>query len=242
MNGVPIPSIDLNINPPQTPTQLVTTLNVVVLLTLLILAPSLLLMMTSFLRIVIVLGFLRVALGTQQSPPTQVLVSLAIILTFFIMEPVAKDAYNAGIKPYIDETIGYEEAFEKTIKPFKKFMLTNTRQSDIVLFYKIRNESPPQMDNLNTKQSLDDLIDRVSLTIILPSFMISELKTAFQIVFLLLLPFLVIDMVIASILMAMGMMMLPPVMISLPFKILIFVLVDGFNLLIWNLVRSFNYG
>ncbi|STQ86632.1 flagellar type III secretion system pore protein FliP [Helicobacter muridarum] len=242
INGVPIPSIDLNINPPQTPTQLVTTLNVVVLLTLLILAPSLLLMMTSFLRIVIVLGFLRVALGTQQSPPTQVLVSLAIILTFFIMEPVAKDAYNAGIKPYIDETIGYEEAFEKTIKPFKKFMLTNTRQSDIVLFYKIRNESPPQMDNLNTKQSLDDLIDRVSLTIILPSFMISELKTAFQIVFLLLLPFLVIDMVIASILMAMGMMMLPPVMISLPFKILIFVLVDGFNLLIWNLVRSFNYG
>lgn len=242
INGVPIPSVDLNINPPQTPTQLVTTLNVVVLLTLLILAPSLLLMMTSFLRIVIVLGFLRVALGTQQSPPTQVLVSLALILTFFIMEPVAKDAYNAGIKPYINETIGYEEAFEKTIKPFKKFMLTNTRQSDVALFYKIRNESPPQMDNLNTKQSLDDLIDRVSLTIILPSFMISELKTAFQIVFLLLLPFLVIDMVIASILMAMGMMMLPPVMISLPFKILIFVLVDGFNLLIWNLVRSFNYG
>ncbi|WP_411698676.1 flagellar type III secretion system pore protein FliP [Helicobacter aurati] len=237
-----MPTVDLSINPPQTPTQLVTTLNVIVLLTLLILAPSLLLMMTSFLRIIIVLGFLRVALGTQQSPPTQVLVSLALILTFFIMEPVAKESYTIGIKPYMEEKIGYEESFEKAIKPFKKFMLTNTRQSDIALFYKIRNENPPQMDNLNTPEELERLIDQVSLTVILPSFMISELKTAFQIVFLLLLPFLVIDMVIASILMAMGMMMLPPVMISLPFKILIFVLVDGFNLLIWNLVRSFNYG
>lgn len=241
LNGVPIPSVDLSINPPTKPTQLVTTLNIVILLTLLILAPSLVLMMTSFTRILIVLGFLRTALGTQQSPPTQVLVSLAMILTFFIMEPVAKDAYKAGIKPYMEEKIGYEEAFEKTIQPFKKFMLMNTRHSDIALFYKIRNEEPPQIDNLTTKEQFNSLLDKVSLSIILPSFMISELKTAFQIGFLLYLPFLVIDMVIASVLMAMGMMMLPPVMISLPFKILIFVLVDGFNLLVWNLVRSFNY-
>ncbi len=241
LNGVPIPSVDLSINPPSTPTQLVTTLNIVVLLTLLILAPSLVLMMTSFTRILIVLGFLRTALGTQQSPPTQVLVSLAMILTFFIMEPVAKDAYNAGIKPYMDEKIGYEEAFDQTIRPFKKFMLMNTRHSDIALFYKIRNEEPPQMKDITTKEQFNVLLDKVSLSIVLPSFMISELKTAFQIGFLLYLPFLVIDMVIASVLMAMGMMMLPPVMISLPFKILIFVLVDGFNLLVWNLVRSFNY-
>ena len=241
LNGVPIPSVDLSINPPSKPTQLVTTLNIVIMLTLLVLAPSLVLMMTSFTRILIVLGFLRTALGTQQSPPTQVLVSLAMILTFFIMEPVAKDAYKAGIKPYMDEKIGYEEAFEKTILPFKKFMLMNTRHSDIALFYKIRNEEPPQMDNLATKEQFNALLDKVPLSVVLPSFMISELKTAFQIGFLLYLPFLVIDMVIASVLMAMGMMMLPPVMISLPFKILIFVLVDGFNLLVWNLVRSFNY-
>ena len=242
LNNVPIPRVDLSINPPNTPTQLVTTLNIVILLTLLVLAPSLVLMMTSFTRILIVLGFLRTALGTQQSPPTQVLVSLAMILTFFIMEPVIKDAYNVGIKPYMNEEIGYEEAFENTMRPFKKFMITNTRHSDIALFYKIRNENPPQIDNLTTPEQLNTLIDQVSLSIILPSFMISELKTAFQSGFLLYLPFLVIDMVIASVLMAMGMMMLPPVMISLPFKILIFVLVDGFNLLVWNLVRSFNYG
>ncbi|RDU67703.1 flagellar biosynthetic protein FliP [Helicobacter didelphidarum] len=241
INGVPIPTVDLSINPPSTPTQLVTTLNIVILLTLLVLAPSLLLMMTSFTRILIVLGFLRTALGTQQSPPTQVLVSFALILTFFIMEPVVKDAYNVGIKPYMAEEIGYEQAFEDTIRPFKKFMITNTRHSDIALFYKIRNENPPQMNNINTDEDFAKLIDQVSLSIIVPSFMISELKTAFQIGFLLYLPFLVIDMVIASVLMSMGMMMLPPVMISLPFKILIFVLVDGFNLLTWNLVRAFNY-
>ncbi|WP_081948498.1 flagellar type III secretion system pore protein FliP [Helicobacter saguini] len=241
VNGVPIPQVDLSINPPSTPTQLVTTLNIVILLTLLVLAPSLLLMMTSFTRILIVLGFLRTALGTQQSPPTQILVSLALILTFFIMEPVVQDAYNKGIKPYIAEEIGYEQAFEDTIRPFKRFMLLNTRHSDIALFYKIRNETPPQLTNINTQDDLLKVTDSISLAILVPSFMISELKTAFQIGFLLYLPFLVIDMVIASVLMSMGMMMLPPVMISLPFKILIFVLVDGFNLLAWNLVRSFSY-
>lgn len=228
LNAAPtIPSVNLSLSAPDTPKQLVTSLNVVVVLTLLILAPSLVLVMTSFMRLIIVFSFLRTALGTQQSPPTQILVSLALVLTFFIMEPIGKEAYNAGIKPYINEQIGYEEAFEKSSEPFKKFMLKNTRQKDLALFYRIRDLPNPQTQN------------DVPLTIAIPAFMVSELKTAFMIGFLLYLPFLVIDMVVSSILMAMGMMMVPPVMISLPFKILIFVLVDGFNLLIGSLVQSF---
>ncbi|PAF50090.1 flagellar biosynthetic protein FliP [Helicobacter sp. 13S00401-1] len=236
-----LPTVNLSLTSPKTPTQLVTTLNIVLIITLLILAPSLVLMMTSFTRIVIVLAFLRTALGTQQSPPTQILVSLAMILTFFIMEPVVKDSYTTGIKPYMASQIGYEEAFSKSIKPFKKFMIENTRQSDLALFYRIRGITPPEVSALNTKEEVEKVVDKIDLSIALPAFMISELKTAFQIGFLIYLPFLVIDMVISSILMAMGMMMLPPVMISLPFKILIFVLVDGFNLLVWNLVKSFHY-
>lgn len=143
------------------------------------------------------------------------------------MEPVATKSYNEGIKPYIAEQIGYEEAFAKGVKPFKDFMLKNTREKDLALFYRIRNLENPKT------------IDDVPLTVLVPAFMISELKTAFEIGFLLFLPFLVIDMVVSSVLMAMGMMMLPPVMISMPFKLLIFVLVDGWNLLIQNLVKSF---
>ncbi|MCE3038858.1 flagellar type III secretion system pore protein FliP [Helicobacter sp. faydin-H10] len=222
-----IPTINLSLSAPDTPKQLVTTLNVVVVLTLLVLAPSLVLVMTSFTRLVIVFSFLRTALGTQQSPPTQILVSLAMVLTFFIMEPVVKKSYNEAVVPYLDNKISYEVAFEKGVEPFKEFMLKNTREKDIALFYRIRN-----LPNPETPQ-------QVSLIALIPAFMISELKTAFQIGFLLYLPFLVIDMVVSSILMAMGMMMLPPVMISLPFKILIFILVDGFNLLIGNLVESF---
>ncbi|RAX56202.1 flagellar biosynthetic protein FliP [Helicobacter sp. 10-6591] len=223
----PIPKIDLSLSPPNNPTELVTTLNIIIIITLLVLAPSLILVMTSFTRILIVFAFLRTALGTQQSPPTQILISLALVITFFIMEPVATKAYEAGIKPYIAEEISYDEAFVRAIKPFKEFMIYNTREKDIALFLRIRN-----MDNPQT-------IDDVPLSIAIPAFMISELKTAFWIGFLLYLPFLVIDMVISSVLMAMGMMMLPPVMISLPFKILVFVLVDGFNLLVGNLVVGF---
>lgn len=222
-----LPSVNLSLNAPQDPGDLVTTLNIVVIITLLVLAPSLVLVMTSFTRIIIVLGFLRTAMGTQQSPPTQVLVSLALILTFFIMEPVATKGYEAGIKPYMAKEIPYDEAFKRTIEPFKEFMLKNTREKDLALFFRIRK--------LENPQSIND----VPLTVLLPAFMISELKTAFQIGFLLYLPFLVIDMVVSSLLMALGMMMLPPIMISLPFKILIFILVDGFNLLIGNLVASF---
>ncbi|PZT47334.1 flagellar biosynthetic protein FliP [Helicobacter valdiviensis] len=222
-----IPTVDLTLSAPTEPGDLVTTLNIVVVLTLLVLAPSLILMATSFARILIVFSFLRTAMGTQQSPPTQLLVSFALILTMFIMEPVAKEGYEKGIKPYIAKEIPYDEAFLRTAKPFKDFMIRNTRPKDLALFYRIRGLENPQT------------VDDVPLTIVLPAFIISEMKTAFQIGFLLYLPFLVIDMVISSILMAMGMMMLPPTMISLPFKILIFVLVDGFNLLTMNLVESF---
>ena len=222
-----IPTVNLSLSAPAEPKDLVNTLNIVIVLTLLALAPSLILVMTSFVRLIIVFAFLRQAMGTQQSPPTQLLISLALVITLFIMEPVGKKAYEDGIKPYMDKKIGYEVAFDRTIEPFKKFMIRNTREKDLALFYRIRHLPNP-------KTEAD-----VTLPILLPAFMISELKTAFEIGFLIFLPFLVIDMVVSSVLMSMGMMMLPPVMISLPFKILIFILVDGWNLLIGNLVESF---
>ena len=224
--SVAIPTMNFELSAPDTPQQLVSSLNVLVLLTLLFLAPSMVLVMTTFTRFVIVFGFLRQALGTQQVPPTQLLVMLAMILTFFVMEPVGIKAYEEGIKPYIEEKIGYEEAFDKTTLPFKNFMIRNTREKDLALFLRIR-----KMENPAT-------VADVPLSIVIPAFVISELKTAFEIGFLLFLPFLVIDMVVASILMSMGMMMLPPIMIALPFKILIFILIDGWNLLIGNLIAS----
>jgi flagellar biosynthesis protein FliP len=221
-----VPAMNFNITAPETPAQVVSSLNVLLVLTVLFLAPSLVLVMTTFTRFVIVFGFLRQALGTQQVPPTQLLVMLALILTIFVMEPVATKAYDEGIKPYSEQKISYDEAFEKTTDPFKNFMVRNTREKDLALFLRIRHMQNPQS------------IKEVPLTIVIPAFMISELKTAFEIGFLLFLPFLVIDMVVASILMSMGMMMLPPVMISMPFKILVFVMVDGWNLLIGNLIAS----
>ncbi len=221
-----IPIVDLSLGVPKEPEDLVSSLNILALLTLLFLAPSLLLITTVFTRFLIVFGLLRQALGTQQMPPTQVLISLSLVMTLFIMEPVGKEAYQQGIQPYLDKKIGYEEAFNRATKPFKKFMIRNTREKDLALFIRMRG-----MDNPKT-------IDDLPLSVVIPAFTISELKTAFEIGFLLFLPFLVIDMVVSSILMSMGMMMLPPVMISLPFKILIFVMIDGWNLLIANLVKS----
>ena len=225
---VSIPTVNLTLTAPDTPRQLVSSLNVLIVLTILALAPSLIFMMTSFLRLIIVFSFLRQAMGTQQMPPSTVLISLAMVLTFFIMEPVAKQSYESGIKPYLEEKISYQEAFEKGAKPFRDFMLNNTREKDLALFFRIRDMQNPQN------------MDEIPLTIVMSAFMISEMKTAFEISFLLYLPFLVVDMVVSSVLMAMGMMMLPPTMISLPFKLLIFILVDGWNLLIMNLVRSFH--
>lgn len=225
--NVTVPTVNLTLSAPDSPEQLVNSLNVLIVLTIFTLAPSLIFMMTSFLRLVIVFSFMRQAMGTQQMPPTAIIIGLALTLTFFIMEPVAKECYEVGAKPYIEKEIGYKEAFSRGIQPLKKFMIRNTREKDLALFFRIRK--------LDNPKNVED----VPLTVAMPAFMISEIKTAFEIGFLLYLPFLVIDMVVSSVLMSMGMMMLPPVMISLPFKLLIFVLVDGWNLLIGNLVESF---
>lgn len=222
-----LPVINLSIAAIDQPAQFVKTINIAIILILLALAPTLLLMVTSFTRLIIVLSLLRQAMGLQQAPPNQIVISLALILTIFIMEPYAKVAYNEGVKPYMEEKIGYEEGFQKSIKPFKEFMIKNTRESDIALFYRIKKEENPKN------------IDDVSLTLLMPAFIVSELRTAFEIGFLIFLPFLVIDIIVASILMSLGMMMLPPVMISLPIKVIFFIIIDGWQLIIGNLAQSF---
>lgn len=199
----------------------------VMLLTILSLAPGILMMMTSFTRIVVVLSFLRTAIGAQQTPPNTVLVSLAMFLTLFIMTPTFQAAYDQGIRPMMNEEISEVEGVEKAALPFKEFMLKHTREKDLQLFM-----------GLSKTEEVKEAMD-TPLQVVIPSFMISELRRAFEIGFLLFLPFLVIDMVVASILMSMGMMMLPPVMIALPFKIIFFVLVDGWYLIAGSLVKSY---
>jgi len=221
------PMINLSVASVEEPAQFVKTINIAVILMLFVLAPTLLLMATSFMRLIIVFGLLRQAMGLQQSPPNQIIISLSLILTFFIMEPYAKEAWKNGIEPYMEETIGYEKAFKEMITPFKEFMLKNTREKDIALFYRIKKEKNPK--------SIED----VQLILLMPAFIISELKTAFEIGFLVFLPFLVIDIIVASILMSLGMMMLPPVMISLPIKLIFFIIIDGWFLIIGNLAQSF---
>jgi flagellar biosynthesis protein FliP len=202
-------------------------LQTLILLTSLSFLPALLLMMSSFTRIIIVLSLLRSALGTPSSPPNQVLIGLALFLTFFVMSPVLEKMYTEAYLPYSEKKISLEQAFNTGIAPLKTFMLRQTRESDLALFVKIANIEP--------LQSAED----VPLRILVPSYVISELKTAFQIGFVVFIPFLIIDMVVASVLMSMGMMMVSPAMISLPFKIMLFVLADGWNLLIGSLVQSF---
>jgi flagellar biosynthetic protein FliP len=221
------PMVNLSVAGVNEPAQFVKTINIAIILTLLVLAPTLILMVTSFTRIIIVFSLLRQAMGLQQTPPTQIIVSLALILTIFIMEPYGKESWEKGIKPYMDEKIGYEIAIEKGIKPFKEFMIKNTRESDLALFYRIKKEPNPKN------------IDDVPLTLLMPSFIVSELRTAFEIGFLIFLPFLVIDVIVSSILMSLGMMMLPPVMISLPVKIIFFIVIDGWQLIIGNIAQSF---
>jgi flagellar biosynthetic protein FliP len=202
-------------------------IQLIAIVTVISLAPSILVMMTSFTRVIIVLSFLRTAIGLQQTPPNQVLISLALFLTAFIMAPVFKQSYDNGILPLIEERISEEEALEKTSAPFHAFMMTHVRDKDLKLFM--------DMDPSIKLEKPEDTPFRV----LIPAFMISELKRAFEIGFLIFLPFLVIDMLIASVLMAMGMMMLPPVLISLPFKLIFFVLIDGWYMLAGSLVRSF---
>lgn len=199
----------------------------VLLITVLSLAPSILVMVTSFTRLVVIFSLLRNAIGTQQSPPNSVLVSLALFLTFFIMQPTLETAYNDSIRPLLNEEITEEEAFTSGVAPFRTFMFRHVREKDLNLFM--------GMAKIDEVSSQDD----IPLRVLVPAFMISELKRAFEIGFLLFIPFLVIDMVVASVLMAMGMMMLPPIMISLPFKIVFFVLVDGWYLVVGSVVQSF---
>jgi flagellar biosynthetic protein FliP len=198
-----------------------------VLLTSLSFLPALLLSMTSFTRILIVLGLLRTAIGTQSSPPNQVLVGLSLFLTFFVMSPVFDKVHASAYKPFSENKISAEQALERGVEPFKQFMLKQTREADLALFARLANI-----------EKLDGPED-VSLRILLPSFVISELKTAFQIGFTIFIPFLIVDLVVASVLMSMGMMMVPPATISLPFKLMLFVLVDGWQLLIGALAQSF---
>lgn len=209
------------------PEQFSTSLTIMALMTVLSLAPAIIVMTTSFTRIVIVFGFLRQAIATQQSPPNQVLIGLALILTFFIMMPTYQRVYDEAVVPYINEDISQAEAWTTGMAPIREFMFRQARPKDIQLFMEIGGYPRPQ--------SFDD----VPLHVLVPGFVISELRIAFQIGFLLYIPFLIIDMVVASTLMAMGMMMLPPVFISLPFKIILFVLVDGWYLIVGELVRSF---
>ena len=222
-------TLDLSITSNMGSTKLESTLQILILLTVLSLAPSILIMVTSFTRLIIVFHFLRTALGTQTSPPNQVLVGLALFITLAIMSPVFTKVNNEAVKPYMSGKITQEEAFETGSKPLKEFMLKQTRDKDLQLFLDI---------NETDKETINNYQD-ISLTVIIPAFIISELRTAFIIGFLLYMPFIVLDMVVASTLMSMGMMMLPPTTISMPFKILLFVMVDGWNLVIGELVKSF---
>ena len=202
-------------------------IEVFLLISFLSFLPAVLIMLSSFTRIVVVLSFLRHAFGGQQVPPNMVIIGLSLFLTFFVMSPTINVINENAISPYIEEDIKFGEAVEQAVPPLKKFMLKQTRQKDIALFVGL------------TKQEQPESPEAVKMNILIPAFAISELKTAFEIGFLLFLPFLIIDMVVASILLSMGMMMLPPIMISLPFKLLLFVLVDGWNLIVGSMMRSF---
>lgn len=222
-----IPKITLGVDQSSDPGDMSTTLQILLLMTVLALAPAILILMTSFTRIIVVFFFVRQALGTNQMPPNQLLIGLALFLTFFIMSPVFNNINQNALKPYMDKEISQKEAFDKAMKPLRKFMVKQTREEDMGIFLKISDQNKPQN------------IDDVPNSVLIPSFVISELRTAFQIGFVLYIPFLIIDMVVAGVLMSMGMMMLPPVMISLPFKILLFILVDGWNLLVGSVVKGF---
>jgi flagellar biosynthetic protein FliP len=222
-----LPSVTVSMNGATQPEQLSTTLQLLLMLTILSLAPAILITMTSFTRFVIVFSLLRQALGVQNVPPNQVLVGLALFMSFAVMAPTIKEINEKALQPYLKNEILQKDAIEAASKPIRAFMLSHTREKDLGLFLSLSQKEKPKS------------VDEVSLASIVPSFIISELKTAFQIGFMIYIPFLVIDIVVASILLAMGMLVLPPVIISLPFKLMLFVLVDGWNLIVGSLVRSF---
>ena len=228
-NDLQIPQVNIEFGNDGEPTDYVDNINLFILLTILTLLPSFIIMITSFTRIIVVFSFLKSALGAQQSIPNQILTGLAIFLTIFIMKPVYTEINENALKPYAAEEITQAEAIERGTAPIREFMLKQTRQKDLELFIEVSD-----IDKENVTK------ENIPLHVVVPAFAISELKTAFQIGFLLFLPFLVIDMVVASVLMSMGMFMLPPVMISLPFKLLIFAMVDGWYLIVQSLVLSFS--
>lgn len=222
-----IPGIDLRLNPTTDTQGVATTLNIILLLTVLSLAPAFLVMLTSFTRIVVVLSFVRNALATQQIPPNQVLIGLALFLTFFTMMPTFQQVYSQAIQPYTQNQITQEEAIARGEVPLRQFMFKQTREKDLALFVNMAKMPRPRNQ------------DDIPMSVLVPAFAISELKTAFQMGFLIYIPFLIIDLVVASTLMSMGMFMVPPIMISLPFKILLFVMVDGWYLIVKSLLQSF---
>jgi len=226
---IPMPRISLEVGKASKPEDVSVTLQILLLMTVLSLAPALLILTTAFTRIIVVLHFLKQAMGTPQMPPPQVLVGLAMFLTFFVMSPVWNKINTEALQPYLNNKMTMNNAYDKGIVPLRDFMVKQTREEDLALFVKMANLEKP-----NT-------INDIPTYVLIPAFAISELRIGFQIGLLLFVPFVIIDLVVASILMSMGMMMLPPAMISLPFKILLFILVDGWNLVVGSLVSSFHY-
>jgi len=224
----PLPNINIGIGSSENPTEIATSLKVLFILTILSLAPAILVLMTSFARIVIVLSFLRQAVGTQGMPPNQILIGLALFLTFFVMAPAFEEVNSTALQPYLNEEISQTEALENALAPLRQFMFKQTREKDLALFVNAAKMDRPKV------------YDDIPTQVLVPAFVISELKTAFQIGFLVYIPFLILDMVVASVLLSMGMMMLPPVLISLPFKLMLFVLVDGWHLIMGSLLQSFH--
>ena len=222
-----LPTITLGIGEATDPGEVSTALQILVVLTILSVAPAILLMTTGFTRIVIVLSFIRQAMGTQSAPSNQIIIGLALFLTFFVMAPVFNEINEKALQPYLDKQISQEQALEEALQPMRSFMFSQVGEKDLQLLVDISKS--PQPENQAD----------ISLLTLIPAFMLSELKRAFQMGFLLFVPFLMVDMIVASILMSMGMMMLPPIIVSLPFKILLFVLVDGWSLVIGSLVQSF---
>jgi flagellar biosynthetic protein FliP len=225
-----LPSLKIGVDKAESPGDVSLLLQIMFLLTVLTVAPGILILMTSFTRVAVVLSFLRHALGTQQAPSNQVIAGMALFLTFFIMMPVWTDIKEHALQPYLRDEMSQQEALKKAMAPVHKFMMQQTREKDLALFVGMS-----KMERPRTPQD-------VPLSVLIPSFVISELKTAFFIGFVLYVPFLIIDMVVSSVLLSMGMMMLPPILISLPFKLMLFVLVDGWHLVVGSMVRSFGGG
>lgn len=224
---VTLPSVNLGFKTTDNPTEVVSAIKLIIVLTVLTLAPAILIMMTSFTRIMIVFSFLRQAVGVPQLPPNQILIGLSLFLTLFIMGPAFKEVNEKGLQPYMAGTVSQDAAITASLMPLRKFMFDQTRESDLSLFVRLAKVESPK-----TRADVPTLV-------LIPAFILSELKTAFQIGFIIFLPFLVIDVISSSVLMAMGMMMLPPTVISLPLKIMLFVLVDGWGLLVGSMVKSF---